>query len=62
MIQRGEYWVTGCANCHHPGGLHLIDQWKPRITHCRCCQDCPGYAEGEYVRWSDQQTQAAAPF
>ena len=58
MIRRGEFWVTGCVVCHHPGGLHVIDQWEPRVTHCRCCSDCPGYIDGEDVRWSDQQTEA----
>lgn len=60
MRQRGEFWVEGCANCPHPGGLHVIDRWEPRETHCRCCTDCRAYAPGEFIRWSDRQTDALA--
>lgn len=56
MKAAGEYWVIVCANCHHPGGLHIIDQWEPRITHCRCCAYCPAYADGDYGVWSDKWT------
>ena len=34
-----------CVNCSHPCGLHVIDQWEPRVSHCRSCTDCPGYEE-----------------
>jgi hypothetical protein len=53
MQAAGEYWIILCAACHHPGGAHVIDQWEPRVTHCRCCADCPAYADGDYGRWSD---------
>jgi hypothetical protein len=59
MFRRGEFWVRGCRACHHPGGLHVIEQWEPRVTSCRCCTDCPGYEDGEFMRWSNQQTAAA---
>jgi len=51
-----KYKVTGCLNCQHPGGLHVIDQWDPRVSHCRCCADCPGWADGPVIWWSDQMT------
>ena len=35
----------GCVHCSCPGGLHVIDQWEPRVSHCRSCTDCPGYEE-----------------
>jgi hypothetical protein len=53
MRAAGEYWIVICANCRHPGGVHVIDQWEPRITHCRCCPGCPGYVDGDYGRWSN---------
>jgi len=56
MKQRGEYWVVMCRTCHHPGGLHRIDQWEPRVTHCLCCAGCPSYDNGEYGIWSDALT------
>ncbi len=55
MQAAGEYWVMMCATCHHPGGAHIIVQWEPRVTHCRCCTDCPGWVTGEYGVWSDER-------
>lgn len=43
------YWVIVCRHCHHPGGLHVIDDG------CRFCQ-CPGWEAGGEMRWSDQET------
>jgi NAD-dependent SIR2 family protein deacetylase len=60
MQAAGEFWVVMCATCHHPGGLHIIDQWEPRVTHCRCCTDCHLYVDGEYGVWSDARTAEAA--
>ena len=60
MQAAGEYWVVLCAACHHPGGAHVIDQWEPRVTHCRYCTDCPGYVDGEYGVWSDERTRQMA--
>ena len=57
MQAAGEFWVKMCANCHHPGGLHIITEWEPRATVCRCCgTDCPIYADGDYGVWSDART------
>lgn len=56
---RDEYGVTGCKHCQHPGGLHVIDQWEPRVTHCRVCSRCPGWEDGPVVRWSDRATRGA---
>lgn len=55
----GFYYVVVCANCDHPGALHVIDEWEPRATHCRCCTDCPIYVDGEYGLWSNAQTAEA---
>jgi hypothetical protein len=59
MQAAGEYWIMLCANCRHPGGAHVIDQWEPRATHCRYCADCPAYADGDYGRWSDAMAREA---
>ena len=56
MQAAGEYWVVMCATCHHPGALHIIDQWEPRFTHCQCCMWCPIYIDGDYGVWSDART------
>jgi hypothetical protein len=56
MQAADEFWVVQCANCHHPGGLHIIVEWEPRITRCRCCPDCPSYVDGDYGVWSDART------
>ena len=61
MQAAGEFWVVMCADCHHPGGLHAIDQWEPRVTHCRCCADCPLYVDGDYGVWSDTRTREVIP-
>jgi len=54
------YPIDLCGHCHHPGGAHRIDEWEPRVTHCRYC-DCPGWDECDVYRgrWSDQQTRDA---
>jgi hypothetical protein len=52
-------WWRYCRACNHPGGLHVIEQWEPRVTSCRCCTDCPGYDDGEFIRWSHEQTKGA---
>jgi hypothetical protein len=56
MLAAGEFWVVMCSACHHPGALHIIDQWEPRVTHCRCCEGCRLYVDGEYGVWSDERT------
>jgi hypothetical protein len=61
MRAAGEFWVIMCATCHHPGALHIIDQWEPRVTHCRCCTDCTVYVDGDYGKWSDPQTREFIP-
>ena len=53
------YTVIGCRHCAHPGGAHVIDQWEPRLTHCRLCRGCPGYEDGPQVQWSERMTWAA---
>jgi hypothetical protein len=59
MRARGEDWIVLCAHCPHPGGVHVIDQWEPRVSHCRCCAACPGYADGERGVWSDASGEVA---
>ena len=56
MRAAGEFWVAMCATCHHPGGLHVIVEWEPRVERCRCCGDCTLYVDAGYGRWSDAQT------
>lgn len=53
-----RYIVDLCGFCRHPGGMHVIDQWEPRVTHCRCGK-CPGWDEAHVLRrgyWSDRMT------
>jgi hypothetical protein len=60
MRAAGEYWVVLCANCHHPGGAHIITEWEPRATDCRHCAGCPIYVNGEYGVWSAAKSDEAA--
>lgn len=67
VLQAAEiHWVTGCANCQHPGSLHVIDTWdkergEPSASHCRCCPDCPGWVWGARVEWSTERTWEFVP-
>jgi hypothetical protein len=56
----GNYYVIVCAACQHPGGLHVIIEWEPRVTRCRCCTQCTFYVDGEYGLWSDAMTREMA--
>jgi len=51
MTKTGQYWVQVCRNCHHPGGMHVIDQWGSTGSVQRAA-----FVLGDFAKWSDARS------
>lgn len=57
-----RYLVDLCMHCGHPGGMHMLGQWRDGEwvdLHGACkCGKCPGWDEEHVQRgyWTDRQS------